>query len=140
MAQRDALRAFEKQKQALSLALAGVSYQTIAERVGYRSKQAAWKAVRSALHKSIAKTVEEERLVQSERLNVMLKAVWPGVMDGQLKAIETALRIEERRARLWGLDAPLKTSARERVTVRFVPEWDDDGDDGGVPLSPPEAA
>lgn len=109
MAQRDALKALEKQKKALALALAGVDYQTIAERVGYNSRQAAWKAVNSAIQKTIKPAAEEVKQMQLARLDAMLKALWPSVLSGHLGSIDRVLRIEERRARLLGLDAPVKT-------------------------------
>ena len=108
MAQRDALKAHEKQRQALALALAGLDYQSIADRLGYNSRQAAWKSVQSAMEKAIRPAAEEYKELQLSRLDVMLKSIWPDILKGDLKAIDRALRIEERRSRLLGLDAPLK--------------------------------
>ena len=102
------MKAHEKQKQALALALAGVDYQTIAEKVGYNSRQAAWKAVKSALNKTIKAAAEDVKQMQISRLDTMLKAIWASVVAGNLGVIDRALRLEERRARLLGLDAPIK--------------------------------
>ena len=127
MAQQHTLRTYEKQTQALRLALAGISYQAIAEAVGYNSKQAAWKAVKSALNRSITQETRDVRMVQNERLNVMLRAIWEDVVKGNEKAIDLALRIEARRSRLMGTDAPIKIKSAERRQVTFVVRWGDDG-------------
>lgn len=94
--------------QALKLALAGVDYQTIADKVGYKSKQAAWKAVKSALDKTTKAAAEDVKEMQLLRLDQMLKAIWANVLNGNFGAIDRALKIEERRARLLGMDAPYK--------------------------------
>jgi len=108
MAQRHALKAYEKQKLALQLALAGEEYQSIADKVGYNSRQAAWKAVKSALNKTVTEDAEQVKLMQMRRLDRMLKALWPEVLQGNVKAILAAIRVEERRAKLLGLDGPIK--------------------------------
>jgi len=118
MAQHDALKALENQMKALELAKAGVSYRLIAETVGYKSSQAAWAAVKSALKKVITPAAEEVRLMEIERLDAALMAVWPSVTKGQYGAIDRFLRIQERRAKLLGLDAPARqdiTSGGEKI-------------------------
>ena len=48
------------------------------------------------------------RAIELRRLDMMLKAVSPRAMRGDVKAIGAALRISERRAKLLGLDAPVR--------------------------------
>ncbi len=48
-----------------------------------------------------------------ERLEEIWRAIWPKVVAGDLRAIEQAARISERRAKMCGLDAPVK----QEVTI-----------------------
>ena len=49
------------------------------------------------------------RQEENERLDALLEAVWPDALTGDPRAIETALKISDRRAKLNGLDAPVRT-------------------------------
>ena len=49
---------------------------------------------------------EDVLQLELERLDEMQLALWPRVMQGDIQAIQTTLRIMERRARLQGLDKP----------------------------------
>jgi hypothetical protein len=102
------LAALNRQKQALQLAQSGVDYQTIADKLGFNSRQAAWKSVKSALNRTLVESAEELRTMQISRLDKMLSAIWVDVIKGNLKAIDRAIKLEERRAKLLGLDAPTK--------------------------------
>lgn len=100
------VKANDRQRQALELRKAGFSYPTIAERLGYASPQAAFKAVDTALKKSIQEPADELRTLEVERLDGMLASLASQVKQGNHSAIDRALRIMERRAKLLGLDAP----------------------------------
>jgi hypothetical protein len=50
--------------------------------------------------------VQQLRVLESQRLDALLEAVWPQAAQGHLPAVDRAVRILERRARLLGLDAP----------------------------------
>jgi DNA-binding transcriptional MerR regulator len=98
----------ERQRRAVELRSAGVTYDEIAKALGYSNRKGAWKAVDAALKKTLREATEALREIERERLDQMLKAIWQRVLKGEPKAIEVALRISERRARLDGLDAPKK--------------------------------
>jgi len=117
MAQKETLKAHEKQSAALALALSGADYQTIADKVGYNSRQAAWKAVKSALDKSIRHAADEVRVMQIARLDKMLVSIWASVERGNLSAIDRAIRLEERRAKLLGLDMPEKHEQSGKIEI-----------------------
>jgi hypothetical protein len=53
-----------------------------------------------------AETVEQLRQLERDRLDTMLDAIWPRVRAGELRVIDRALRIMERRSKLEGLDGP----------------------------------
>lgn len=48
------------------------------------------------------------RQLELERLDVMLVSVWKEIQDGNLGAIDRAVKISARRAALLGLDAPIR--------------------------------
>lgn len=102
------IAAEDRKWRALDLRRAGKTYDAIARDLGYFDRAAAHKAVQQALEERIREPAEEVRKLETDRLDAMLEALWPKVLDGQDKSIGTALRIMERRSRLWGLDAPTR--------------------------------
>lgn len=104
---------FEQRKKAMQLAIAGVDYQTVAEQCGYATKQAAWKAVKDMMRQNVQPVAEQYRWMQVIRLDKMLAAIWSSVLNGNLQAIDRALKLEERRSQLLGLDAPVKIAPTE---------------------------
>ena len=122
------IESMEKQAKALTLRKAGVSVVAIAEMLGWNSHQAASKAISAALKRTIQEPADELRTLELARLDDMLKAIAPHVSAGNLTAIDRALKIQERRARLLGLDAPAKqdiTSGGQPLTVKIVKASDD---------------
>lgn len=113
--------AAERQEAALQLRRAGLDYQGIAERLGYAGKQGAHSAVQRALRNHIAEGVDHLRALEAARLDALLAAVWPAATEGDVAAVRAALAISERRARLFGLDAPARAQLSvERVDVRSM--------------------
>ncbi len=112
------LDALERQRQALELRKAGVPYAKIAEALGYAHASGAHKAVASALKKTLQEPADDLRKLELERLDAMLFAIWPSVTKGIQPAIDRALRIMERRAKLLGLDAPVKQAVGQDADVR----------------------
>ena len=104
----------EKSRQALELRKAGCDYRTIADRVGYAGPSAAHKAVMRALKLTVREPAEEVRELEQSRLDQMLLALWPRVRQGDDQAIDRAIKIMDRRARLLGLDAPI------RVNMKYI--------------------
>ena len=51
-----------------------------------------------------------ERKEAAARLDQLLQSVWTQAKEGDLKAVSTVLSIEERRAKLQGLDAVQKSA------------------------------
>ena len=111
------VQAHERQKQALQLRTAGVAYEEIAARLGYRGRSGAYAAVMRALKATLQEPADELRKLELERLDKLLLGVWPQAVRGNQGSVDRALRIMERRAKLLGLDAPVKS------------EWS--GPDGG---------
>ena len=103
-----AITAAEKQRRALELRKAGATFEQIADSLGYAFPAAAAKAVKTALKRTIQEPADEVRELELARLDAMLFAIWPRVKQGNLQAIDRALKIMARRAEYLGLDAPAK--------------------------------
>jgi hypothetical protein len=64
--------------------------------------------VMKGLEATLAEPAAELRALAVERLDHMLAAIWTAATNGDLAAQAGVLRLEERRAKLLGLDAPTK--------------------------------
>lgn len=116
-------------QRALELRGAGATYQAIGEALGI-TKQAAHEAVKKAMAevaeivKSEAETVREMELARLDRMQVGL---WTRATEGDARAVETVLKIMERRGRLLGLELPQPMTGTEgaslEVAVRYVENW-----------------
>ena len=110
----------EKQHQALQMVKAGYTLVEIAKKLGYAGKQGASELIKAALAQLVRVPAEEVRQLQLARLDLWLTKLEKKINKGDIKAIQTALRIEERRARLLGLDAPVKVSDPDGRPVSFL--------------------
>ena len=99
----------DKAVQALALRKTGATYEQIANALGYGNRSAAHRAVQRLLKAHEVEGVDELRKLEDSRLDEMLFAIYKIAKSGDLGAIDRILRIAERRAKLWGLDAPAKT-------------------------------
>lgn len=104
-----------KLTKALELRRAGLDYQSIADQIGYTNRGTAYHAVQSALRRGFVEPAAEVRQLESERLDALQQAVWEAALRGDTKAIDRVLRISDQRAKLLGLNAPVKAD----VTVRL---------------------
>lgn len=103
-----------KEQQALELRLGGYTYDAIAAQVGYVSRSSAYRAVGRAFQRIRAQadeTAETLRALEDARYDRMLRAIDAKVQQGDLGAIDRALRISKARRELWGLDAPVQIQA-----------------------------
>lgn len=82
------------------------TFQQIADELGYGSKASAYKAYTRhlALMRRDSPEAELVRIAESEHLDYLRSKVMPAVEDGDLAAIDRAVRISERYSRLNGLD------------------------------------
>lgn len=110
------VEAKERQREALELRKAGATYDTIARQLGYADPSGAAKAVKRAMDSIGVQEAEDLLRIELERLDHMLLVLWPMVQKGNLGAIDRALRIGERRAKLLGLEAPEES----RRTIEHV--------------------
>lgn len=99
-------QAKQRQLHALQLRRAGLTYQAIADRLGYRSKHGAWKAVQKALDTARHDLAHEVLQLELLRLDQLTASAYPAAITGNLHAIDAVLKIMDRRTRLLGLDRP----------------------------------
>lgn len=99
----------EKYREVWLMRVAGHSFDAIAERVGYADRSGAKRAFDAAAQRYVVEAVEDQRTVQSERLDRLFSGAFTRVLEGDLAFVDVCLRIEKRRADLWGLDAPKRT-------------------------------
>jgi len=103
--------------EALRLRSRGYTYQQIADQMDC-SKPTAYARVQRALAAIPAEAVDEYRRLEGERLDGLLAiATHQAFSKNSLHAIDRCLAIMDRRAKLLGLDAPIKT---EVITLDYI--------------------
>jgi len=114
----------ERVLQACELRRAGASYEEIGRALGI-AKQNAHRMVTKALASALREQADQIRVIEEERLDKIQRAAWGAAMRGDHVAINTVLRVMERRAKMLGLDAPTQTTAStvSEVHVRFVDDY-----------------
>jgi hypothetical protein len=108
--------ASDRERQALDLRKAGASFDAIAKQLGYSDPSGAHRAVTRALDRIPNEAAASLRVVEAERLDRLLLAVWKDALAGDLKAMDRALRILDQRARLLGLNLPVKAEVDMSVS------------------------
>jgi len=107
-------------QQAIKLRMAGATLDDIAKQLDFKSAAGAYKSVMRELKataQDMGEGIEAVRQLELKRLDQMQFPLWPAVLAGDVQATTTALRIQERRASLLGLDAPKQIEARVRIDV-----------------------
>lgn len=133
----------ERRAKAVDMRMAGSSYKAISDELGYKTASAACQDVSRALEQAVAdqtRSVEAYREEELQRLDLLLVEAWtilkrahitvshgriikddfdePILDDGPtLQAIDRILKIQERRSKFLGLDAPTKVEA---ITVDAI--------------------
>jgi len=73
-------------------------------------------SVLQVMRDTVSESLLEVAVLESQRLDVMLNALWPQVESGSTKAIDTALHVMDRRAKLLGLDAAIRVDWRVELS------------------------
>lgn len=115
----------EKERKCLELRRGGLTYDRIAAEVGYTNRSAARKAVERALERTLQESADELRVLEADRLDRLQVAAWKAATGGDLFAIDRVLKIMDRRAKLFGLDAPTRQEHTgpdgEALVVEILP-------------------
>jgi hypothetical protein len=95
-----------KQVQAMQLREGGVSFEKIAETLGYTNRSGAYKAVMSGLKVARLEPAKALRRLELRRLDRLWLTLWPRAVANppDMSALDRCLKIMHRRAALAGLD------------------------------------
>lgn len=118
------LAAADRQAAALRLRGRGLSYDAIAKELGYAHHSGAREAVMTGLQAITREPAEALLALETDRLDQLLGRWLPVALDpGQdaVRATELVLKIQERRARLMGLDAPGRQAVAVLAEVETTP-------------------
>jgi hypothetical protein len=115
----------DKEAQVVALRREGMTWDTIAQAVGYKDPSGAHAAYMRASARIVKEDVDAIRDMETERLDMLQGAYWRQAMMGDVPAGMQVLRIMERRAKLLGIDQPI----RQQVEVI---SYDADGIDSEV--------
>lgn len=114
--QQKKLKASVRRLKALELRKEGKSYQEIANVLNSSFAQV-YTDIGTVLRKEIEKRTKTQlnQVVQLEieRLDALFEKAWKEIKNGNVVAIDKALKIMERRAKYLGLDAPAKSMVGE---------------------------
>ena len=102
------ISAVEKQRRAVELRLAGHTWQTIADTLGYRNHSGAICAVEAALKRTLEPAADSFRALTLERLTKVIQVFWPMMIQGDYSAARTVMQASSDIRKLMGLDSPVQ--------------------------------
>jgi hypothetical protein len=115
----------EKERKVLEYRRGGLTFDLIADRLGYASASGAHKAYLSACNRIVYEDVVEVRKSEMDRLDIAQAAIWGDLTDTQnvdantrARLVLALMKIMERRARLLGLDMPTKAQVEVSIYDR----------------------
>lgn len=123
------VQALDRTSRALELRKSGATFAHIANELGYANESGAYKAVMRALKKTLQEPADEVRMLEVERLDALLSGLW--ARKNTPEVTDRILRIMERRAKLLGLDSPVRsdvTSGGEVLPIVYVNDWRESGE------------
>jgi transcriptional regulator with XRE-family HTH domain len=112
-----------RRQKVIELRIAGWSQERIAQDLGL-SRRRVRQIIRREIEKArrrLRECADELLQLELDRLDRYLVCLNDRITAGEPRAIEVALKISERRARLMGLDAP----ERKEVKVQSIDDWAD---------------
>jgi len=98
----------DREIKVLELRRAGLTWQRISEETGYADASGAYLAYKRAIKRTMQQPADELREQELDRIDRLQLALWPKAMKGDNASVNTIVRLMERRARLLGLDTPIK--------------------------------
>lgn len=100
----------ERQQKAIELRKSGWTYRAIATKLDIDPAQA-FRDVKGAIAELNARKLEsadDYRAIELERLDMLTRGLEPMAAVGNIGSVSAYVRVMERRAKLLGLDAPIK--------------------------------
>lgn len=128
---REKANILERQLLALDLRKSGLTYRAIAAKLGV-NHQTAYNDVMAELKRLAelrADSAEELRQLELEKLDKYESSLTHWAEAGSVEAVKALLKVQERRSKLLGLDAPEKKDVNikgAKTYIGFTPDdWDD---------------
>ena len=126
-ANKDSVQSKARQDEAIALRITGLSYSKISEQIGI-SKTQAYNLVTAGLEeisKNVTDKAEALRTLEVARMDEMLAALWPTIVDGgdngpNSMNVDKVLKIMERRTKLLGLDLQADNDDAESPPMSFT--------------------
>lgn len=100
---------YDRDRQALELRKAGATYDQIALQLGYSQRSGAHHAVQRGLSDFMQPVADDVRALELARLDTLLMGLWNAARNGNIGAVDRAIKIMERRSAYLGLDAPKRS-------------------------------
>lgn len=112
---------------AVQMRIQGYSYQDIRDQLGFTTTDEVRVAIDRILADYAVEATEELRVIEAARLDHYLVMLEELIDSGHVQAIDKAIKVQERRARLMGLDKPVQINATGEITVAVKvvrdPDW-----------------
>lgn len=126
------LSAFARGHEALLMRRDGKEWHEIAEELGYKSPAVAYNAALSARKKLAIESRDDLRFRQRMRIDKMLQALDPSIKrrdKNTPRAVEVAVKLLEREARLEGLDleGAAQDQGNKAIIINVQPHPEDQG-------------
>lgn len=118
-----------RRRKALELRLAGRMLWEIAEEIGSTESQVSRMLTKEVdkLEAEITESAERLRTIEAVRLEKIGEAIYGRAVDGELPAVDRYLKLQERRAKLLGLDLQHEKNEGGPTIVFTGFPWDDGG-------------
>jgi hypothetical protein len=107
-------RAANRRTEALALRMAGMTFEQIGERLSITADSAV-ELINRTISRVGNQVAEEMRELEGARLDRSQAAIWSKVLEGDLHAVDSFLKISARRSKLFGLDAPTQLNISYNV-------------------------
>lgn len=112
---RDKAALIAKEAEVVRYRRMGYTWEEVAAFTGYTTPTGAYLAFKRAHQNAIREDIEEIRKLEESRLDALTATHLTKALDGDPKSTELLLKIMERRAKLLGLDMPIKQAIEVRT-------------------------
>jgi len=110
------LKRYELQRQVIAARASGATWRAIGNTLGI-AHTTAMNLCKEGIRENVAENVAELRELEGQRLDKLQEAAWRPALAGDLRAIQTVIRIMDHRAKLFGLFAPVTIDVEATTTV-----------------------
>ena len=104
----EAIERHERDAKCVNLRRAGLGWDAIATQLGYTSAARAYEQFMVFMKAYPREDAETAREVEADRYDQLQRAIWAKCLKGDQWAIDRALKIMDQRARLLGLNLPVR--------------------------------